>query len=70
MLSKISLFETVIPWGEGVVPYKRLMGMCRWMGSHFHDWTDYSGVVFFLVVQNGVAYFRIFWGYTVLRIYG
>ena len=20
--------------------------MCRWMGSHFHDWTDYNGVAF------------------------
>ena len=28
----------------GVLPYKRLMGMCRWMGSHFHDWIDYNGV--------------------------
>ena len=26
--------------GGGVLPYKRLMGMCRWMGSHFHDWID------------------------------
>ena len=24
----------------GVLPYKRLMGMCRWMGSHFHDRID------------------------------
>ena len=32
-------------WGW-VVPYKRLMGMCRWMGSHFHDWIDYKGVAF------------------------
>ena len=23
----------------GVLPYKRLMGMCRWMGSHFHIFT-------------------------------
>ena len=24
--------------GEGgTLPYKRLMGMCRWTGSHFHD---------------------------------
>ena len=43
----------------GVLPYKRLMGMCRWMGSHFQDWIDY----------NGVANFRIFWGQTVLHIY-
>ena len=32
--------------GGGVLPYKRLLGMCRWMGSHFHDWTDYNGVAF------------------------
>ena len=30
--------------GGGVLPYKRLMGMCRWIGSHFHDWIDYNGV--------------------------
>ena len=30
----------------GVLPYKSLMGMCRWMGSHFHDWSDYNGVAF------------------------
>ena len=72
MLSKMSLFETVIPWGEGVLPYKRLMGMCRWMGSYFHDWIDYSGVLCLieLLVKNGVAHFRIFWGKTVLHIYG
>ena len=32
--------------GRGLLPYKRLMGMCRWMGSHFHAWIDYNGVVF------------------------
>ena len=33
--------------GRGeVLPYKRLMGMYRWMGSHFHDWIDYNGVAF------------------------
>ena len=26
-----------------VLPYKRLMGMRRWMGSHFHVWIDYNG---------------------------
>ena len=35
-----------MPGGEGVLPYKRLMGMCRWMESHFHDWSDYNGVTF------------------------
>ena len=31
---------------RGVLPYKRLIGMCRWMGSHFHDCSDYNGVAF------------------------
>ena len=31
--------------GEAL-PINGLMGMCRWMGSHFHDWTDYNGVAF------------------------
>ena len=30
----------------GVLPYKRLLGMCRWMGSRFHGWIDYNGVTF------------------------
>ena len=30
----------------GELPINGLMGMCRWMGSHFHDWTDYNGVAF------------------------
>ena len=34
------------PGGGGVLPYKRLIGMCRWMGSHFHAWSDYNGVAF------------------------
>ena len=29
------------PGGGGVPPYKRLMGIRRWMGSHFHGWNDY-----------------------------
>ena len=32
--------------GGGVLPYKRLMGMCHWMWLHFHDWIDYNGVAF------------------------
>ena len=31
-----------------VLPSNRLMGMCRWIGSHFHGWIDYSGVAFSL----------------------
>ena len=32
--------------GGEVLPYKRLMGMRRWVGSHFHLWIDYNGVAF------------------------
>ena len=74
MLSKISLFETVISRGEGVLPYKRLMGtgcVAGW-GRIFTTGYDYSGVVFLieLLVKNRVAHFRIFWGERVLHIYG
>ena len=31
---------------EGLLPRSRLMGMCHWMGSHFHDWIDYYEVAF------------------------
>ena len=37
----------------GALPYKRLMGMCRWMGSHFHYWIDYIGVAFSVVTRMG-----------------
>ena len=30
----------------GVLPSKRLLGLCRWMGSHFHNCVDYNGVTF------------------------
>ena len=32
--------------GKGVLPSNGLLGMYRWMGSHFHDSTDYNGVIF------------------------
>ena len=31
---------------RGVLPSKRLLGMCHWMGSHFHNWTEYNGITF------------------------
>ena len=34
------------PGGGGVLPSGRLMGMCRWMGSHFHEWIDFYRVAF------------------------
>ena len=37
---------TKLGGGGGVLPYKRLMGTCRCMGSRFQDWIDYNGVAF------------------------
>ena len=34
------------PPGGGVRPYKKLMGM----GSYFHDWIGYNGVVHFRIL--------------------
>ena len=44
---------------RGVLPYKRLMGMCRWMGSHFHDWSDYNEVAFSIELLEWGPNFRI-----------
>ena len=36
--------------------------MCRWMGSHFHDWIDYNGVAFSIeLLEWGRIFFRV-WG--------
>ena len=32
--------------GGFLLPINGVMGMCRWMGWHSHDWIDYNGVVF------------------------
>ena len=34
------------PYPGEVLPSNRLMGMCRCLGSHFHDWIDYNGIAF------------------------
>ena len=36
--------------GMGVLPHKRLMGMCHWMGLHFLNWSDYNGVANFRIL--------------------
>ena len=41
----IHLLASAMPGGV-VLPHRKLMGMCRWMGSHFHDWIDYNGLHF------------------------
>ena len=56
--------------GGGALPYKRLMGMCRWMGLHFHDWIDYNGVAFSKELLEWGRTFSDFWGKRVVHIYG
>ena len=46
----------------GALPCKRLMGMCRWMGSHFHEWIDYNGVAFSKELLEWGRTFSDFWG--------
>ena len=38
--------------GGGTRSSNRLMGSCRWMGSHFYDWVDYKGVAFSIEVTK------------------
>ena len=53
---------TLWPGGEGVLPSNRLLGMCRWMGSHFYDWIDYNGVAFSIQLLEWGRTFSDFWG--------
>ena len=48
--------------GGGGAPYKSLMGMCRWKGSHFHDWIDCNGVAFSIELLEWDRTFSDFWG--------
>ena len=43
-----------------LLPYKRLMRMCRWMGSHFHDWIGCNGVAFSIKLLEWAARVWIF----------
>ena len=58
------------PGAGRAVPHKRLMGMCRWMESHFHDRIDYNGVPFSIALLEWVDMFSDFWGEKVVHIYG
>ena len=46
VLGCCNLLSRGVGGGGGALPSNKLMGMCRWMGSHFHDWIDYNGVAF------------------------
>ena len=56
----ISFGRIHIPEGGGVLPYKRLMRMCRWMGPHFHDWIDYNDVAFSIELLEWDCTFSVF----------
>ena len=43
-----SEFLYQLPLGDGGGAYFLVMGMCRWMGWHFHGWIDCNGVAFSL----------------------
>ena len=44
------------------------MGMCRWMGSHFYDWTDYNGVAFSKgLLEWGIIWARELFTFTVSK---
>ena len=49
------LFACLFNAREGT-SYKRLMEMCRWMGSHFHDWIDYRTRLDSRVLLNRVKH--------------
>ena len=57
----------LIPRGGGALPSNRLMGMCRWMRSHFHDWIDYNGVAFSTELLEWGRIFLGFWGKNILE---
>ena len=44
--------------------------ICRWMGSHFHDWIDHNGVAFSKELLEWGRTLSDFWGKRVVHIYG
>ena len=47
---------------RGVGYFERLLGVCHWMGSHFHNWTDYNGVTFLVELLKWGRTFSVFLG--------
>ena len=61
-LEVLESLVTERPGGGGVHPHKRQIGICRWMGSRFHDWSDYKGVAFSIDLLEWGRKFSGFWG--------
>ena len=62
MLVTLRTWRVNGPGGGGVLPYKRLMGMCHSMGLHFDDWVDYNGVAFSIALLEWGGTFSDFLG--------
>ena len=62
--------KEIIVLGRPALPHKRLIEMCHWMGSHFHDWIDHNGVCIFNRVTRMGFTFSDFWGKRVVHSYG
>ena len=69
--AKQAYFRVHPPWGGGGgLQYKRLMGMCRSMGSHFYDLIDYNGVSLSIESLEWGRTFSDFWCKKGFHIYG
>ena len=61
-LKFLDLCLTLKEGGGAVLPYNRVMWMCRWMESHFHVWIDYNGVAFSIELIEWGSTFSDFLG--------
>ena len=62
LISRDSLHVVQCFFLGGVFSYKRLLGMCPWMGLHFHDLSDNNGVAFSIELLEWGCKFSDFWG--------
>ena len=56
----LKFFKWKLKFGLKGLHYKNLMGMCRWIGSLFHDWLDHNGVAFSVELLEWGPTFYIF----------
>ena len=47
--------------GEVTTLYSEANGDVRWMGSHFHDWSDNNGVAFSIELLEWGRTYSDFW---------
>ena len=63
-IPSVDEMEQAWPGGGGGYFLVKDEELCRWMGSHFHIWTDYNGVTFLAcfrrITRMGSQIFGIF----------